>query len=64
MTFIARRFPVEAFDFARAERAVDRVVRLAALDEWRDAPLISRLVQEFATLFDTAIAGQSVSSFR
>ncbi len=48
---LARRFPVEIFDFQRAERTVDRGRRLAALDEWRDAPLISRLVQEFATLF-------------
>lgn len=48
---LARRFPVESFDFAAAERALDRGSRLAALEQWRDAPLISRLVQEFATLF-------------
>lgn len=48
---LARRFPVEGFDFAAAERALDRGARLATLESWRDAPLISRLVQEFATLF-------------
>lgn len=48
---LARRFPVEAFDFDAAERAIERGGRLATLEEWRDAPLISRLAQEFAILF-------------
>lgn len=48
---MARRFPVESFDFAAAERSLDRSGRLASLEQWRDAPLVSKLSQELETLF-------------